>query len=128
MVKLGYAFQQDGKKLYYSFSIFKHKFSKFSEKVLDIDKLALRAQRLNPQIFPKNDNNEKINLKGLSKLTFNCFGKPLDKRECMSNWSNIPLRKEQLRYAAIDALVLIEIFDFIQNKCKNLDIDIEKLY
>jgi ribonuclease D len=52
----------------------------------------------------------------------NCFGKPLDKRECMSNWENNPLRKEQLKYAALDAYILIKIHDYIQNKCTELDI------
>jgi hypothetical protein len=33
------------------------------------------------------------NARGLSKLTSICFGKPLNKLECLSNWENKPLRE-----------------------------------
>lgn len=65
--------------------------------------------------------------KGLSKLTFLCFGKPLDKRECMSNWANRPLRHAQLRYAALDAFVLIKINDLFVEKFKALNIEFDYL-
>jgi len=61
--------------------------------------------------------------RGLSKLTMTCLGKPLDKRECMSNWDNKPLRQAQLNYAALDAFVLIKIHDFIQSRCKELNVN-----
>lgn len=61
--------------------------------------------------------------KGLSKLTQSCFGKALDKSECMSNWQNRPLRSNQLRYAALDAFVLIQIHDYILGKLKSQKID-----
>lgn len=63
--------------------------------------------------------------KGLSKLTQQCLGKPLDKRECMSNWQNRPLRPAQLRYAALDAFVLIKIFDFFIEKLKSINADVD---
>lgn len=69
------------------------------------------------------DKNPKSKSKGLSRLTENCFGKPLDKSECMSNWQNKQLRTAQLMYAALDAFVLIQIHDFITQKCKSLNID-----
>ena len=81
---------------------------------------------MNPTIFQNEIqimNNSKSKPKGLSKLTMICLGKPLDKRECMSNWDNKPLRKAQLNYAALDALVLIKIHDYIQNKCKEMNIN-----
>jgi ribonuclease D len=58
--------------------------------------------------------NRNTNIRGLSRLVMNCFGKPLDKGECMSNWSNKPLRKAQMRYAALDAYVLIKIYDYLK--------------
>lgn len=64
-----------------------------------------------------------LKTKGLSKLTESCFGKPLDKSECMSNWQNRPLRQNQIRYASLDAFILIEIHDFIQQRIKELNIE-----
>ena len=121
LVKLGYGFEQDAKKISHSFPIFEHKFSKFSQSVLNIETMAIRAETLNPKVFPYSAESANTKLKGLSKLTWSCFGKPLDKRECLSNWANNPLRNAQLRYAAMDALVLIKIFDFIKNNCKDLN-------
>jgi hypothetical protein len=63
--------------------------------------------------------------KGLSKLVKICFGLPLDKRECMSNWSNNPLRLAQIKYAALDAFVLIQIHDHIQLKLKQFSVDFD---
>ena len=40
LIKLGYGFQQDGKKLSYSFSIFKYRFVNFIEDVVNIDEVA----------------------------------------------------------------------------------------
>lgn len=60
----------------------------------------------------------------LSNLVQLCFGKPLDKSNQFSNWNNRPLRDEQIIYAALDAFVLIEVYDVIraQYVCmKNLD-------
>ena len=60
--------------------------------------------------------------KGLSELTRRCFGKPLDKSECLSNWERRPLRKAQLRYAALDAYVLIKIHDYVQERSRQLNV------
>ena len=51
------------------------------------------------------------NVKGLSKLVLKILGVKLDKREQISNWSNRPLRDNQVIYAAIDAHCLILLYD-----------------
>lgn len=63
--------------------------------------------------------------KGLSKLTQQLLGKPLDKRECMSNWQNKPLRDAQRRYAALDAFVLIQIHDLFAEKLRSIGADVD---
>ena len=61
--------------------------------------------------------------KGLSELTRKCFGAPLNKSECLSNWDKRPLRLAQLKYGALDAFVLIQIHDFIQARIKELGVE-----
>ena len=133
LIKLGYGFAQDGKKLANSFPLFKFRFVNFVEDVINLDEIAEDCRKMNPKIFECNNeamgagggggNKGPPKPRGLSKLTMTCLGKPLDKRECMSNWDNKPLRPAQLNYAALDAFVLIKIHDFIQSRCKELNVN-----
>ena len=47
----------------------------------------------------------------LLSLSLQAFGAPLDKRQQTSDWQLRPLSSAQLHYAAIDALVLVELVD-----------------
>lgn len=53
--------------------------------------------------------------RGLSDLVEWCFGKPMDKANQYSVWLNRPLREAQQVYAALDAYVLVEIYNFMRN-------------
>lgn len=63
--------------------------------------------------------------KSLSSLVQACFGLPLQKTEQCSNWELRPLRETQLQYAALDAYVLLQIYNYLQNLCheKGLNFD-----
>ena len=49
--------------------------------------------------------------KGLSSLVKSLFGLPLDKRDQMSDWNKRPLTRDQFLYAALDAFVLVELYN-----------------
>ena len=46
---------------------------------------------------------------GLSDVVSTFLGVPLDKREQCSNWERRPLSRLQLIYAALDAVVLLDL-------------------
>ena len=58
------------------------------------------------------------NLVGLSKVVKHYFGIPLDKTEQCSAWCSRPLTKSQIRYAALDALILVDIVSVL---CVNIE-------
>lgn len=130
LMKFGYSFQQDSKKLALSFPSFKHKFTEFEDDVINIDEIVTEFQKnwnlfphLTSEVVPKDK--KQRSAKGLSELTRKCFGAPLNKSECLSNWDKRPLRQAQLNYAALDAFVLLQIHEFIQARCKDLNVEFD---
>lgn len=61
-------------------------------------------------IQQRDHNSQKISL---SRLVEEMSGKKMDKSETISNWNNELLRNEQIIYAALDAFVLIELYDWM---------------
>ncbi len=70
------------------------------------------------QALPKSE--EKAT--GLSELVRLCFGKPLNKSEQISNWEKRPLRASQITYAALDAYCLIEVFEYIKSRLRDMNL------
>ncbi|KAL2469103.1 Polynucleotidyl transferase [Forsythia ovata] len=95
ILKLGYNFQCDAKQLVHSYgdlNCFKH-----CEMLLDIQN-AFKEPR-----------------GGLSGLAKKILGSGLNKTRRNSNWEQRPLTQYQLEYAALDAAVLLHIFQHVCN-------------
>ncbi|KAJ0181879.1 hypothetical protein K1T71_002601 [Dendrolimus kikuchii] len=65
--------------------------------------------------------------KSLSSLVQACFGLPLQKTEQCSNWELRPLRETQLRYAALDAYVLLQIYNYLQKLCRDKGLNFDEI-
>ena len=55
----------------------------------------------------KNADSEAPSGRGLSELVRQCLGRPLDKRQQLSNWERRPLRQNQIVYAGKASLCSI---------------------
>ncbi|GLJ10134.1 hypothetical protein SUGI_0122780 [Cryptomeria japonica] len=93
ILKLGYGFRQDLEQLFESYTDLEcfH----FCDGILDLQKL----------YGPKG---------GLSGLAKTLLGSELNKERRMSNWERRPLTHSQLHYAALDAAVLVAIFNVVR--------------
>ncbi|XP_075992344.1 exonuclease mut-7 homolog [Anticarsia gemmatalis] len=78
----------------------------------------------NGLILPGNSDNGG---NSLSSVVQSCFGLPLEKSEQCSNWELRPLRSTQIVYAALDAHVLLEIYEFLQKLCSEQQINFEEI-
>ncbi|XP_067212530.1 exonuclease mut-7 homolog [Linepithema humile] len=65
--------------------------------------------------------------KSLSKLVELCFGQKLDKSDQFSNWELRPLRESQIKYAALDAYCLLEIYNVLAEYSRDMDIPFEDI-
>ena len=79
-----------------------------SQSVLDLDILERQLTRASMQILNKPFHTDG---KGLSGLVQSIFGLPLDKRDQLSDWDKRPLTNDQFLYAALDAYVLVELYN-----------------
>lgn len=110
ILKVGFAIAADIKMLRESFpearcfDIFKdlsqahQAYTDITSIMLARDKLLPRSQRLGPNC-------------GLSRACAATLGRRLDKTQQTSNWSQRPLSREQLLYAARDAQVLVRLYE-----------------
>ncbi|XP_004301383.1 PREDICTED: uncharacterized protein LOC101291344 [Fragaria vesca subsp. vesca] len=101
ILKLGYAFIYDARHLADSYGVlncFNH-----YQMLLDIQ-----------QVFKEQGG-------GLSGLAQKILGVGLNKTRRNSNWEQRPLTPNQLEYAAIDAAVLLHIFDHVRNHSQTAD-------
>ncbi|XP_022325820.2 exonuclease mut-7 homolog isoform X3 [Crassostrea virginica] len=138
---LGYGFDSDLKMLVSTYPFLKEPLMRI-KRTIDLEKLAAKVIDKAITLMPDTsrdleedleDQDSGINIRfqateqrGLSELVRQCFGKPLNKGEQMSDWEKRPLRTTQVQYAALDAYVLLEIYDrFIEiARREKMDIDL----
>lgn len=94
--------------------------SQTTSAILDLQLLWRHIERYDSFRFPYHEESLNQNLANLVKL---CLGKKLDKSNQFSNWAQRPLRKEQLRYAALDAFCLLEIYEAIEKQLTVIQLD-----
>ncbi|XP_062539983.1 exonuclease mut-7 homolog [Armigeres subalbatus] len=88
--------------------------------ILDLQLLWRHVEKFDSFRFPYHEEAVNQNLANLVRL---CLGKKLDKSNQFSNWAQRPLRKEQLRYAALDAFCLLEIYEAIEKQLMRIQLD-----
>ena len=120
-IKVGFGLREDLRKISSSLSGIEN-LSKQSCRVIDLNVVNKHVQRLYPQIFsvPEPATISK-QVSGLSKMLLQTIGAKLDKSEQISDWERRPLRKAQIKYAALDAYCLIEIYDVLTARLKEID-------
>ncbi|XP_001861848.2 exonuclease mut-7 homolog [Culex quinquefasciatus] len=92
--------------------------------ILDLQVLWRKVDAIKSFQFPFKEEITNQNLSNLAKL---CLGKKLDKSNQFSNWAQRPLRREQIQYAALDAYVLLQIYDVIAKQLKAARIDLNEV-
>ena len=76
---------------------------------VDIQDVMMNVKLFNDLI--EIDNKNQPGLSGVVKIFLKY---PLDKREQCSNWERRPLNISQIEYAAMDAYVLVKIFQYVK--------------
>jgi len=62
----------------------------------------------------------------LASICEDILKKPMSKYDQMSNWHNRPLRKAQMHYAALDAVVVLVLFEKLRDEIHSRGADVEE--
>jgi len=123
-VKVGFGLRDDLKKISSALPGIEN-LAKHSFRVIDLNVINKHVQRLYPQVFSstaaERHNTSAKQVSGLSKMVQQTIGAKLDKAEQISDWERRPLREAQIKYAALDAYCLIEMYDILTSRLSKID-------
>lgn len=140
--KLGYGLDSDFQMFIKTFPFMKDRLARMC-RVVELEKVAQKVIDKTVNLLPETtqsdeedagteDNDSGVNIKfpqkeprGLSELVRQTLGKPLSKTEQMSDWERRPLREAQFIYAALDAYVLLEVYDELISQAQKLKMNID---
>lgn len=111
VVKLGFALDGDLGKLSGSYPAWAAVFGAEVGPVLDV---VTAVQWARPQ--------RSMYVSNLASTALEVLGKPVSKQQQLSDWQARPLTEEQRRYAALDAVVLVLLFDRIVRDVAGADV------
>ncbi|XP_048773011.2 exonuclease mut-7 homolog isoform X2 [Ostrea edulis] len=143
VLKLGYGFDSDVKMMVKTHPFLREHLMNM-KRTVDLEKLAAKVidkvVNLMPDTGDDSDDEgledkdsgimvkfQAVEQRGLSELVRQCLGKPLNKGEQMSDWERRPLRQTQILYAALDAFVLLEVYERLVETARRekMNIDLE---
>ncbi|XP_069121418.1 exonuclease mut-7 homolog isoform X1 [Argopecten irradians] len=137
ILKLGYGLDSDFQMFVKMFPFLKDSLSHMV-RVVELEKVAQKVIDKTVNLLPDTGQSDEedapledcdsgVNIKfpqkearGLSELVRQTLGKPLSKTEQMSDWERRPLRPAQVTYAALDAHVLLEVYDELVRRAQKL--------
>lgn len=122
ILKLGYGIVEDLKLLSEVAKCPSAKARNFIDLCSFSEKLRQKHPSLMKPVIPKDREH-----KGLSELTRTLLGLPLNKDEQCSDWENRPLRSSQMRYAALDAFCLLQVYEELFKRAEGEDMNLREL-
>ncbi|XP_033725310.1 exonuclease mut-7 homolog isoform X2 [Pecten maximus] len=142
ILKLGYGLDSDFQMFVKMFPFLKENLSHMC-RVVELEKVAQKVIDKTVNLLPETGQSDEedapledcdsgVNIKfpkkearGLSELVRQTLGRPLSKTEQMSNWERRPLRPAQITYAALDAHVLLEVYDELIRQAQKLKMNFD---
>ncbi|XP_072025307.1 exonuclease mut-7 homolog [Amphiura filiformis] len=127
VLKLGFGIKTDLQMLHKSYPYLRECVSQL-RRMVDLHTLSRQIVYALPDIMgekaPASEAESVAAEKGLRELVHQCLGKPLDKKEQLSDWERRPLRPTQIHYSALDAYCLLEVYDLLKERVKAAELEI----
>ncbi|XP_075550708.1 exonuclease mut-7 homolog isoform X1 [Dermacentor variabilis] len=122
ILKLGFGIAEDLKLLSETIKCPESKVHNVVDLCSFVEKLRCDYPNLMKPVVPKERGH-----KGLSELTRILLGLPLNKDEQCSDWENRPLRQSQMKYAALDAFCLLQVYEELYKRAEAEQLNLRDL-